>query len=187
MRPGELKAWRQRLGLTQEAAGGRLGVTRVTIQNWENGETPISKVVECTCRFYLEHWQKQQAQRPDHGPVALIYSDKSLWIGPDGRFGMMQREPFPNNEAALQRVRDLWGRPNFQNPLIVDESGDMVWNFRELQREIERRTAQDRAAAETTDLADELLAIGERLARLPAQDNRGADEILGYDEDGIPR
>ena len=36
-------------------------------------------------------------------------------------------------------------------------------------------------------LADELDEIGRRCAQLPVQDARPADEILGYDENGVPR
>ena len=36
-------------------------------------------------------------------------------------------------------------------------------------------------------LADELDDIGRRCARLPVRDSRSADEILGFDEDGLPR
>jgi antitoxin VapB len=35
-------------------------------------------------------------------------------------------------------------------------------------------------------LVDELDQIAERCARLPVLDRRSADEILGYDEDGVP-
>lgn len=36
-------------------------------------------------------------------------------------------------------------------------------------------------------LADDLQAIGERCSRLPVRDTRPPDEILGYDEHGVPR
>lgn len=36
-------------------------------------------------------------------------------------------------------------------------------------------------------LADELNAIAQRCSRLPVRDARTADEILGYDKDGLPR
>ena len=36
-------------------------------------------------------------------------------------------------------------------------------------------------------LADELDQIGRRCAKLPVRDGRPADEILGYDERGVPR
>lgn len=36
-------------------------------------------------------------------------------------------------------------------------------------------------------LGDELLKIARRCARLPVKDSRGEDEILGYDEQGLPR
>ena len=36
-------------------------------------------------------------------------------------------------------------------------------------------------------LADELNELGRRCAQLPVRDGRPADEILGYDEHGLPR
>lgn len=36
------------------------------------------------------------------------------------------------------------------------------------------------------DLADELEAIVRRCDALPVLDNRSADEIIGYDENGLP-
>jgi len=35
-------------------------------------------------------------------------------------------------------------------------------------------------------LAEELVRIGKECAALPVLDNRTADEILGYDENGLP-
>lgn len=34
--------------------------------------------------------------------------------------------------------------------------------------------------------ADEILSIARRVAHAPALDERGPDETLGYDEDGLP-
>jgi antitoxin VapB len=54
-------------------------------------------------------------------------------------------------------------------------------------------TAIRRAAAERLQrvrgrsLAAEILEIGKRCAALPDLDRRTADEILGYDEHGLPR
>ncbi|TLZ08622.1 MAG: PSK operon transcription factor [Gammaproteobacteria bacterium] len=36
-------------------------------------------------------------------------------------------------------------------------------------------------------LGEELLKIGRRCARLAVKDKRSADEIIGYDEHGLPR
>jgi antitoxin VapB len=36
-------------------------------------------------------------------------------------------------------------------------------------------------------LSEELLKIGRRCAQLPQRDHRSADEIMGYDEHGLPR
>ena len=46
-----------------------------------------------------------------------------------------------------------------------------------------RRVRRDRAGR---SLAEELLEIGRRCASLPDLDRRTADEILGYDEHGLP-
>ena len=46
------------------------------------------------------------------------------------------------------------------------------------------RLRRDRSAR---SLADELDDIGQRCARLAVRDRRPADEILDYDEHGIPR
>lgn len=43
-----------------------------------------------------------------------------------------------------------------------------------------------RRASNGRRLADELLEIGARCADLPDLDRRSADEILGYDEHGLP-
>lgn len=47
----------------------------------------------------------------------------------------------------------------------------------------------DRLAARKSrrSLANELDRIAERCAALPVRDARSADEILGYDEHGLPR
>lgn len=36
-------------------------------------------------------------------------------------------------------------------------------------------------------LSEQLLAIGQRCAQLPVRDGRSADDIVGYDEHGLPR
>jgi len=55
-----------------------------------------------------------------------------------------------------------------------------------------RRAAEERLLRVRRDrggrsLAAELLEIGKRCAALPDLDTRTADEILGYDEHGLPR
>lgn len=46
----------------------------------------------------------------------------------------------------------------------------------------ERRQRERRAGA----LAEDLMAIGRRCAALPVVDDRPEEEILGYDEHGVP-
>lgn len=41
-------------------------------------------------------------------------------------------------------------------------------------------------AAGKPGLADEILEIGRQCAALPVRDARSAEEILGYDENGLP-
>ena len=42
---------RERLGLTQEELGKRLGKTRMTIYRYEAGETPVPKAVEMAMKL----------------------------------------------------------------------------------------------------------------------------------------
>jgi antitoxin VapB len=52
-----------------------------------------------------------------------------------------------------------------------------------LRERLARVTARKRARR----LSEELRVIGERVAALPVLDARTPDEILGYDERGLPR
>lgn len=54
-------------------------------------------------------------------------------------------------------------------------------------RALRDRLARVRAERSRRRLADELDDIGLHCARLPVRDARTADEILGYDEHGVPR
>jgi antitoxin VapB len=49
----------------------------------------------------------------------------------------------------------------------------------------ERLARERRRRGRSTDLKTRLLTIGAACAALPEQDNRSADEIVGYDEDGL--
>ena len=52
---------------------------------------------------------------------------------------------------------------------------------------LEEALKRERSKVRPPGLADELLAIGKRYSALPVLDDRSDDEILGYDEHGIPR
>ncbi|MDR6290082.1 MULTISPECIES: type II toxin-antitoxin system VapB family antitoxin [Inquilinus] len=70
-----------------------------------------------------------------------------------------------------------------------------------LASELARLTGENLTSAVTTALretlererrrrggvADRLMEIGRRYAALPDRDTRSADEIIGYDENGLPR
>jgi transcriptional regulator with XRE-family HTH domain len=48
----DLKAWRERLGLTQEKAAELLGVHRVTVARWETGACAMPKLIGMACLNY---------------------------------------------------------------------------------------------------------------------------------------
>ncbi|MGH9528194.1 MAG: type II toxin-antitoxin system VapB family antitoxin [Terriglobales bacterium] len=54
-------------------------------------------------------------------------------------------------------------------------------------RALRERLARINQERRRRSLADELEAIADHCARLPVLDTRPADEILGYDERGLPR
>ncbi len=51
---------------------------------------------------------------------------------------------------------------------------------------IHERLEREERKASPRSVKDELTAIQQRLARLPVLDNRSPDEIIGYDENGLP-
>ncbi len=59
----------------------------------------------------------------------------------------------------------------------------MALNIRNKEAEQLARVRRERGA---TSLADRLVAIGRECAALPVFDERDDDEILGYDERGLP-
>lgn len=128
------RAWREQFGLTQEEVAEKFNVTRMTVQNWESGARPISPALEMGCGVWTERLQQED---PERGPVALVYSNGPMFINPYGPrrpLAMMQHENYQTNAAALARVQKLWNRDDFQNPLIMEESGKQLWNVVELER-----------------------------------------------------
>jgi antitoxin VapB len=49
------------------------------------------------------------------------------------------------------------------------------------------RLAREERRVTVTALRDEIMAIARRCAALPDRDTRSPDEIMGYDEHGLPR
>lgn len=45
----DLKAWRERLGLTQQEAADLLGVHRVTVARWETGACAMPRLIGMAC------------------------------------------------------------------------------------------------------------------------------------------
>jgi antitoxin VapB len=56
-----------------------------------------------------------------------------------------------------------------------------------IRKAVEEQLQRVRASGKGRSLADELLAIGAHCAALPDLDLRSADDILGYDDHGLPR
>lgn len=52
---------------------------------------------------------------------------------------------------------------------------------------LQERLRRERGKVYPVPLHEELAVIRERCARLPVLDDRPADEIIGYDDDGLPR
>ena len=55
------------------------------------------------------------------------------------------------------------------------------------RRALEERLRRVVGARKAPLLLEELAAIRKRVAALPVLDRRSPDDILGYDEDGLPR
>lgn len=68
---------------------------------------------------------------------------------------------------------------------LADATGESITNA--VLQALRERLLRKEGRRSPRSLADELREIGDRCAALPDLDTRSADEILGYDEIGVPR
>jgi DNA-binding XRE family transcriptional regulator len=137
MNPFELRQWREQFALTQSDLAKRLGVTRNTIQNWENGTTALPSMLNEACAVWEDRLRKEIAEL---GPVTLCYADGPMWVDayrPRNRTPSIQLEPYPTNSAALARVRMIWSAEGVHGPFITEQSGRALWNQVELARVVD--------------------------------------------------
>jgi antitoxin VapB len=81
---------------------------------------------------------------------------------------------------------------NIRNAEVEELATTLAQLTGETKTEAVRRALRDRLTRLRRDrtrrrLADELDAIAQACAALPVRDHRSADEILGYDDHGVPR
>jgi len=81
---------------------------------------------------------------------------------------------------------------NIKDPLTEKAVRDLAALTGEGVTTTVRKAAEERLQRVRRDqaeryLATEILAIGARCSALPDLDSRSADEILGYDADGLPQ
>ena len=190
MRPTQLKDYRKRLGLTQEEAGRSFGVSRVTIQNWERGTTPVPVSVDRLAELRERSWWQRQAQ---HGPVVLTYH-----TGPPDivTAANTPNEPCETNEVAIRRaceLRKLHPSHQLRFLSVTDMSGRNIWVGDEIEVEVTGRIAQERRNGQANrtgapkSLAERLMEIGREFSSLPVgtDPNITAEDL--YDEDGLPK
>ena len=67
---------------------------------------------------------------------------------------------------------------------LAAESGENITQA--ITTALEERLQRVRGRSTVFDLAEEILKISRRCSKLPDQDQRTPDEILGYGETGVP-
>lgn len=67
---------------------------------------------------------------------------------------------------------------------LSEETGESLTEA--IRRAIEERLERERNRAHRQSLAHGIRRIQERVAALPVLDSRSADEIIGYDDHGLP-
>lgn len=128
----DFKRWRRDLRYTQCEAAAKLGVSRGTIQHWESKRNPIPLAVELACAELARRWK----QRPDFGPVTLVYADSPLVQDNEGPYLLVVHcQHHSTNASAVEHALRLVGSPECDNPLIVDDDGAIVWSSAELLNE----------------------------------------------------
>jgi antitoxin VapB len=68
---------------------------------------------------------------------------------------------------------------------LAAESGETITQA--ITHALEERLERLRGSSATPDLVEEILKISKRCSAIPDQDQRTADEILGYDSVGVPK
>lgn len=68
---------------------------------------------------------------------------------------------------------------------VAAESGESLTEA--IIHALEERLVRLKGRRSTIEIADEIMKISIRCRALPEKDRRGADEILGYDEMGVPK
>ena len=68
---------------------------------------------------------------------------------------------------------------------LARETGETITHA--VVRALEERLMRERGRRHPRRLAERLLEIGRHCASLPTIDPRSRDEIIGYDEHGVPR
>jgi len=188
MQSAELKEWRRKLGLTQEAAAKVFGVTRVTEQNWEGGATPVPAWADDR----RENYEASLRRRPEYGPVVLQY-----WLSPRGpghppepNREPVRREWFSNNQQALDWATEKEAQASFFRGMIFSEDDEhLIFGSASLTNEIDRRkrvVRQRRTPEEIDAMRRAIREIQDEIAAIPDRDPNFTDKDL-YDEDGLPK
>jgi DNA-binding XRE family transcriptional regulator len=133
----DLKKWRKKHGFNQFDAAEQLGINRGSFQNWEREVRPIPRAVELAC----EEISQLRRQRPDFGPVILVYADGPILQQSSELYSLalLRCDRFPNNEAAMEEATRLGFDPLVVDPFILAEDGSVVWDAPELLEECNRR------------------------------------------------
>jgi len=74
-----------------------------------------------------------------------------------------------------------------QCPVFCLTSGDRSEDIAPTRRALEERLARLKSRRRKGTLAERVGDILRRVDKLPVLDARSADEIIGYDKDGLPR
>jgi len=68
---------------------------------------------------------------------------------------------------------------------VADETGESITEA--IQKSLEERLARLKSQRRTRALAGQIDELLRRVDALPTLDQRSPDQILGYDENGLPR
>lgn len=144
-------------------------------------------------------------KRPDYTDPNTVISPKAYWrltrVVCDGEAdgwsaaeGRWSDKPY---QKGRPRFALRWnGGPKSGSPIGTPQSrGHPTWFIIPEEIENQVRLAVARAVAEAAatrggyakPLSERLLELGRVLAEIPDRDTRTADEIVGYDERGLPR
>jgi antitoxin VapB len=130
---------------------------------------------------------------PDYGPLASlrsvgqhvrIFPNFDLALNLLRRSRMVEKLKISTKEAAMGHLNIKNDRAHQVARRLAELTGESMTEA--VTTALEERLEREKAKRNRAGVAERLMAIGRRSAKRPVLDHRSPEDIIGYDEQGLP-